>query len=45
MALARLLSGTFGTAEQQHSRSVMLLRLLGAVLLTASVIIALSDRN
>jgi hypothetical protein len=45
VALARLLSGTFGTAERQHSRSVMLLRLIGAVLLTASVVIALSDRS
>ncbi len=45
VALARLLSGTFATAERQHSRSVMLLRLIGAILLTASVVIALSERG
>ncbi|HAP07305.1 MAG TPA: hypothetical protein DCR20_05735 [Planctomycetaceae bacterium] len=45
VALARLLSGTFVTAERQLSRRVMLVRLTGAVLLTASVVIALSDRG
>ena len=41
--LAWILARVFGGAESQHSRSVMLLRLFGAILLTLSVLVALSD--
>ena len=42
VALAWLLARTFGGAEARHSVTIMLLRLAGAVLLTLSVIVALS---
>lgn len=41
--LAWGLSRVFGGAELRYSKTVMLLRLTGAVLLTVSVIVALSD--
>jgi drug/metabolite transporter (DMT)-like permease len=42
VGLAWLLARTFGGAEARHSLSIMLLRLVGAVLLTLAVVIALS---
>jgi drug/metabolite transporter (DMT)-like permease len=42
VALAWLLARAFGGAEARHSVTIMLLRLAGAVLLTLSVIVALS---
>lgn len=43
VALAWLLARAFGGAEAQHSFAIMLLRFAGAVLLTVSVIVALSQ--